>query len=225
VRTQDYRLDTAGVAFGVADRYEFSFANQRFRGSLAPLDALDIEQDIFGIKVRVAGDAVYDQTGNLPQLAVGAQYKRNKGVGGLAALGVSNVRQLGAASDHGVDLYLAATKLYLEQSLLLNGTVRLTKANQMGILGFGGDRHDRYQPMLEMSAAYLLNRKTALGVEYRMKPHNLALDNEKAYYDAFVAWFPTKHVSLTAAYANLGTITVFNPKTQRGWYLSAQVGF
>jgi hypothetical protein len=40
-----------------------------------------------------------------------------------------------------------------------------------------------------------------------------------------VAWFPTKHVSVTAAYAVLGDITVFNPTTQRGAYLSVQTGF
>jgi hypothetical protein len=47
----------------------------------------------------------------------------------------------------------------------------------------------------------------------------------KAYYDAFVAWFPTRNFSVTAAYANLGDITIFNPKKQKGWYLSLQAGF
>jgi hypothetical protein len=50
------------------------------------------------------------------------------------------------------------------------------------------------------------------------------VDPEKAYYDVFAAWFPNKNLSLTAAYANLGTITVFNPRTQKGWYLSLQMG-
>lgn len=36
------------------------------------------------------------------------------------------------------DFYLSATKVILSKSLLLNATVRLTKANQFGILGFGG---------------------------------------------------------------------------------------
>ena len=58
-----------------------------------------------------------------------------------------------------------------------------------------------------------------------MKPRNLGVDKEKDYYDAFVAYFPTKNVSITAAYATLGDITIFNPKNQRGWYLSLQTGF
>lgn len=225
VRTQDYALDSAGVALGWRDRVEVSLAQQQFRGSLAPLQDLGIRQEIVGIKLRLAGDAVYDQDLWLPQLAIGALYKRNKGIAGLGALGVDKVTQLGAKDDSGVDYYLAATKLYLDASVLFNATLRATKANQMGLLGFGGDRGDSYRPMLEVSAAYMINRKLVAGVEYRHKPHNLGVDNEKAYYDAFVAWFPTKHVSVTAAYAVLGDITVFNPKRQRGAYFSVQTGF
>src|SRR5476649_744220 len=174
----------------------------------------------------VAVDAVYEQDSPMPQLAVGVQYKRNKGVGGLGALGVTNVTQLGARDDHGYDYYVSATKILFEQSLLLNGTLRATKANQMGILGFGGDKGDDVRIMPEASAAYLINRKLALGAEYRNQPHNLGADaNARGYYDVFLAYFPTKNVSLTAAYANLGQITIFNTRNQSGWYLSLQTGF
>jgi hypothetical protein len=225
VSTQDYSLDTYGVAVGIADRVEVSLATQDFRGSLAPLNDLRIRQDIVGLKVKLIGDAVYDQDMLLPQIAVGVMAKRNKGIGGLGALGVTKVTQLGAKDENGVDYYVAATKVLLDQSLLLNGTVRATRANQMGLLGFGGDKGDSYQAKLEVSAAYMISRKLVAGVEYRMKPRNLGVDNEKAYYDAFVAWFPSKHVSVTAAYAVLGDITVFNPVRQRGAYLSVQTGF
>jgi hypothetical protein len=225
VRTQDYALASVGMAAGIADRVELSLAQQHFTGSKAPLDQLSIRQDILGIKVKLAGDAVYDQDRALPQIAVGALFKRQRGIGGLAALGVGDVRALGAQDDSGTDLYLAATKIYLDTSLLLNATVRATRANQMGLLGFGGDQGRRYRPMLELSAGYMVNRKLVAGVEYRHKPHNLGVDREGAYYDVFVAWFPNKHVSVTAAYAVLGQITVFNPVRQRGAYLSVQTGF
>jgi hypothetical protein len=225
VSTQDYSLDSYGVAVGLFDRVELSLATQDFRGSLAPLNDLRIKQEIVGVKVKLIGDAVYDQDRALPQIAVGVMAKRNKGVGGLGALGITRVTQLGAKDESGVDYYVAATKILLDQSLLLNGTVRATRANQMGLLGFGGDKGDSYQAKLEVSAAYLISRKLVAGVEYRMKPRNLGVDDEKAYYDAFIAWFPSKHVSVTAAYAVLGDITVFNPTRQRGAYLSVQTGF
>jgi Protein of unknown function (DUF3034) len=225
VKTQDYSLGSYGVAAGFADRVELSLAKQEFKGSLAPLDQLNIKQDIVGVKVKVAGDAVYEQDSALPQIAVGLMYKRNNGVSGLGALGVTSVKQLGAKDDHGIDYYVSATKILLDKSLLLNGTVRATKANQMGILGFGGDKGDRYQAMFEGSAAYLINRKLVAGAEYRMKPHNLGVDNEKDYYDAFLAYFPNKNLSLTVAWVSLGDITIFNNKRQNGVYLSVQAGF
>ena len=225
VRTQHYALDSVGVAAGFADRFEVSLAQQHFKGSLAPLDRLSIKQDILGLKVKVAGDAVYEQDSAMPQVALGVMIKRNRGIDGLGALGVTSVTQLGAVKDHGVDYYVSASKLLLEHSLLLGGTVRATKANQMGLLGFGGDQGNSYRPMLEVSAAYLVNRKLVVGAEYRHKPHNLGVDREKAYYDVFVAWFPNRHVSVTAAYAVLGDITVFNPRRQKGAYLSVQTGF
>ncbi|HEY5799232.1 MAG TPA: DUF3034 family protein [Burkholderiaceae bacterium] len=225
VATQDYRLATSGVAVGLADRVELSFARQDFTGSLSPLNNLKIRQDVFGLKVKLAGDAVYGQDSALPQIAVGAMVKRNKGIKGLEGLGITRATGLGAKDNNGVDLYVSATKLLLSHSLLVNGTLRYTKANQMGLLGFGGDKGDKREAMLEGSVAYLLNRQWVAGLEYRMKPRNLGVDPEKDYYDAFVAWFPNKHFSVTAAYAVLGDITVFNPKRQRGLYLSVQAGF
>ncbi|MFZ6769546.1 DUF3034 family protein [Undibacterium sp. Di26W] len=224
VSTQDYRLRTAGIAIGIADRLEMSLSTQQFTGSQAPLDKLELNQDILGIKLRIAGDLVSDQDSWQPQVAVGVMFKRNQAVKGLGALGITSVRQLGAMDEHGIDYYVSATKLDLDHSLLLNATLRMTKANQMGLLGFGGDKGNQYQLQPEISLAYLLSRKLVAGVEYRSKPHNLGVDKEKAYYDAFLAWFPNKQFSLTLAYVNLGDITIFNPKTQRGWYLSLQVG-
>lgn len=223
VRTQDYALDSFGVAAGVNDRVELSLANQTFKGTGGALNNIKIKQDILGVKLKVAGDAVYDQDSLMPQIAVGVMFKHNNGITGLGA--VNSVKQLGAAHTQGVDYYVAATKILLDQSLLLNATLRLSKANQLGLLGFGGDLHDRYQPLAEVSAAYLINRKLATGFEYRMKPRNLAVDKEKDYYDVFVAYFPTKNFSVTAAYAVLGDITVLNPRNQKGAYISAQIGF
>lgn len=223
VRTQDYGLNSWGVAAGFADRVEVSLAKQRFDGNGAALNGLSIRQDIVGVKVKLAGDAVYEQDSLLPQIAAGVMFKRNQGVSGLGA--VTSVKDLGATRESDTDYYVSATKIVLDKSLLLNATLRATRANQMGLLGFGGAGHNNYQWMPEVSAAYLFNRNLAAGVEYRMKPHNLAIDNEKDYYDAFVAWFPTKNVSVTAAYAVLGDITVLNPTRQKGWYLSLQTGF
>ncbi|MEH3085341.1 MAG: DUF3034 family protein [Xylophilus ampelinus] len=220
VRTRDFALDTAGVAVGLDDRIELSLARQRFdtraAGAALGLGAgFAFHQTIVGAKVRLLGDAVLDSDRWMPQVALGVQHKRND-EGAV-------VRAVGARSASGTDVYLAATKLLLDPGLLLNGTVRWTRANQFGLLGFGGDRSDAYRPQAEVSVAYLLSPRWALGAEARTKPDNLGFAREQAAWDAFLAWAPSRNLSFTLAYVSLGDIATV--RKQRGWYLSAQAGF
>ncbi|WP_372386967.1 DUF3034 family protein [Xanthomonas axonopodis] len=220
VDSGDYRLDVQGAALTVGNRLELSLARQRLDlGTLQdrlglPWNALG--QDVFGAKVRVAGDLVY---GHAPQVSLGVQYKRLRN--GTLPLAI------GARDDHGTDIYVSTSRLLLQGAagyqLLLNGTLRATRANQAGLLGFGGDRRNSYRLVPEVSAAVVLSPSWAVGVEYRDKPNNLGFAREQAWADAFVAWFPSKHVSLTAAFADLGDIATL--ADQRGPYLSLQVAF
>lgn len=241
VNLRDYALDTYGALIGIDNRVEFSVARQSFnleqpgvavRGVLGQTQTGDYKlgQDIYGVKVRVAGDAVLDQDTWMPQIAVGALVKRShSGYGAVPSLG----KALGARSDNGVDYYVAATKLFLNQSLLLNTTVRATKANQFGLLGFGGADDNRYRPQFEASAAYLLRKNLAVGAEYRSKPDNIknALGpgtlRETNAYDVFLAWAVSKNATATLAYVDVGKIApvVSNNHDQRGTYLSIQLGF
>jgi hypothetical protein len=220
VSTGDYRLDSTGVLVGIRDRVEFSVSRQRFDtravGAALGLGAgYAFTQDTFGVKVRIAGDAVLDQDTWRPQIAVGLQYKRNDRGDLLAAIG--------ARDDDGLDAYVSATKLVLDRSLLLNGTVRLTRANQFGILGFGGDRNDAYRAQFEGSIAWLARRDLAIGAEYRAKPDNLGIAAEDDAWDVFVAWAPVEHLSLTVAYVDLGNIVIRDD--QRGLYASLRFAF
>ena len=103
----------------------------------------------------------------------------------------------------------------------MNGTLRYTDANQIGILGFGGDQGSGSLEF-EGSAAYLLTRKLAFGAEFRSKPDQLSIADEDLWWDVFVAWAPTRNVSFTLAYVDLGNVVVAD---QSGAYLSVQVGF
>lgn len=220
VRVSNFVLTSLGAAVGLYDRVELSYARHGFDTgntgrSLGLGEGFTFRQHVFGAKVRLFGDAVYDQASLLPQVSAGIQYKVNDRSDVLRAVGAKDAR--------GVDFYLSATKLFLSESLLLNATLRLTRANQIGILGFGGDRNDRYRPEVEASAAVLLSRNVAVGVEYRTKPDNLRFARESDWFDAFIAWFPTKNVSATIAYVDLGSIA--GRKNQSGVYASLQLGF
>lgn len=223
---RDFELKTYGVAVGVLDRIELTIARQDFEATDTALDGVSVSQDIFGIKVRVFGDAIYSQDNWVPQIAIGAQFKRHRGIDDAGAL--VSPKQLGAKDEDGTDYYLAATKVLLNQNLLLNLQLRYTEANQFGLLGFGGDRDDGYSATVGGSIGYLLTRKFALGAEYRGKSHNLAADDEDAAWDVFAAWAPTRNISVVAAYLNIGSVLA--PVTtvtadQQGPYLSLQAGF
>jgi len=216
----NFDVNTTGASVGLYNRVEVSFNHLWFdTGSTGKALGLGsgftFEQDVVGVKVRLLGDAVYDQDSWIPQVSAGLQYKTTDHANILKAIG---------AKDHeGVDFYLAASRLFLDESVLVNGTLRLTKANQLGILGFGGDTNNSYQPEFEGSVAYLFSKRFAVGGEYRTKPSNLSFTKEDDWKSRFAAYFITKNASVTLAYVNLGTIATI--KNQQGVYVSAQVGF
>jgi hypothetical protein len=197
----------------------------------------DIEMDIIGAKLRLFGDAVYAQDSLMPQVSLGVQHKRNRDFGSgvdvpyLGNVGVPAL--LGARDDSGTDYYLSATKVFLGipagRNLLLNATLRATRANAFGLLGFGRevvnpldgellDRDNGYELEYGLSAAMFVHPNVVVGTEYRSQSNRLdnqpvlgllgapRLAREDDVWDLFVAWLPNKHFSVTGAYVDLGNL-------------------
>ena len=172
-----------------------------------------MRQDVVGVKYHIAGELLYTSA---PQLSLGLQYKKHRDF--------ALPQAVGARDDSGIDVYFAASKLLFNQlagrNVLLNGTVRATKANQTGLLGFGNADNNDYQLMFETSAAILLNYNLAVGAEFKQKPNELAFAREDHWRDVFVAWFANKHLSLVAGHVDLGSIATF--ENQTGYYLALE---
>lgn len=220
VDTGDYQLEVVGGSWSWRNRLELSIAQQKLtHDSLTAALSLptdSISQRIIAAKVRVAGDLIYTP---MPQLSIGVQHKKNLDFLVPAAVG--------AKHDSGTDINLSATKLILggffNRNLLLNGNLRYTKANQTGLVGFGGDKNNSYELLPELSAGVLVNRHWLVGTEYRKKPDNLSFIKEDDWQTVFVGWFPNKRIALVAAWVDLGEVATF--KDQTGWYLSLQGSF
>jgi hypothetical protein len=214
--TDDFTLQAAGIAIGLMDRVELSAATQRFDAS-SVVPGLTLRMQTYGAKVRLWGDAVYDQDSPWPQLAVGVLHKRNTRMAVPTAIGARR------GSD--TDIYLSATKLWLAglvgRNVLANLTLRSTRANQLGLLGFGGDRKSARSLVPEASVAVLLTDRLALGVEYRARPDNLAAFREQDASDVFLAWFPGRNAAVTLAWVRLGSVA--GKASQDGAYLSLQL--
>jgi hypothetical protein len=220
VELKDYALDAYGVAVSYDNRIELSLARQEFAlgtlGKALGVPDKSLRQNIAGMKLRLYGDLIY---GPLPQFALGLQYKSNLDFGIPAAVG--------ARHDDDADFYLSAAKLWLagpfDRNVFANITLRYTRANQGGLLGFGGDRGDSRDVMFEGALGVFLTRHIVVGAEYRQQPDKLGFSPQSDWFDAFVGVFADKHLSLVAAYADLGTVATL--PAQRGWYLSLQVAF
>jgi hypothetical protein len=242
--TQDYGLTAyrrgprlQGTGSSCRSRSRTSMPRQPSHSTASPpfgvTPGQHIKMDVLGVKFKVAGDAVLDSDTLMPQIAVGLEHKR------ASPGSIQSVYNFLGVQNSGTDLYVSATKLFLAQGILVNGTLRATKANQNGLLGFGSAAGGRnsYSLQPEFSVAYLLRKDLAIGVEYRFKPNNLeslgraaglgdAL-REDDWKDIFIAWAPNKHLSLTLAYVDLGRVVpgITGNRKQRGAYLSAQVAF
>lgn len=210
-----FELQSCGFAVGINNRVEFSIDRQRFAlGSVVP--GQDIDQTIVGAKVRLYGDLVVDQDRLWPQFALGAQWKDNTSFGLVP-------KALGADHATGLDVYLAATKLWLDgpldHSWVVDLTLRYSEANQMGLLGFGGNLGG-YRMLPEGSLGFFLTDHIVIGLEYREKPNNLSASREDDAKDVFLAYLPAKWLSLTLAYVDLGQIA--GKQGQSGAYVSVQ---
>lgn len=239
VQTPNFALNAYGAAVGIDNRVELSIARQGLGlGNTGPnLDAAlgapvfgsnyVFNQDIVGAKVRLFGDAVYDQDRWLPQVAIGMQYHHNQNGSLVRALG---------AKPYGTSYYLSGTKVFLDglfgRTTVVDVNLDLTRANQNGLLGFGGINGDRYRLEPQVSAGVFLNRRVVLGGEYRAMPQyqllaNNALGNAVSktsdWKDVYLAYFPSKSVSVTVAYAMLGQIASI--PNQTGPYASFTASF
>ena len=247
----DYSLTTAGAGISLFDRVEISVQRQRLdisagltsnvfalltEGAVTNANSATIEQDIVGAKVKLFGDGVFTQNSWVPQVAIGAQYKKNRdfdsslslpdGTVPLPEIGVPLL--LGAKDDSGTDVYVSATKLWLGTpsgyNLLTNLTARYTKANVFGLLGFGTEENDNAKLEWEGSLALLISPTTAIGTEFRTQTNRLGgLAEEDTVGDAFIAYFPNKSISITAAYVDLGNLPL--QESSSGFYLSVNGNF
>jgi hypothetical protein len=207
VTLKDYKLNSLSLSASIYDTFEVSLAKQTFH--LSTLGG-EIAQQIVGVKYKILGDAVYSPW---PQISVGLQHKTLKDKAIALALG--------ANSTSGTDAYIAATKINLGAlfgyNTVYNLTARATQANELGLLGFGDSANNNYKVMLEASVGILFSQHLAIGAEYRQKPDNLGL-GEDDWIDVFITYIPSKSLSFTLAWVDLGTIA--GAPSQEGIYVS-----
>jgi hypothetical protein len=209
----DYDLTVVAAAFNWDNRVALSISRQRL--NLRILGG-ELKQDVFGAKFRLFGDVLYSRWG---QWSLALEHGRLEDF--------SLPEAVGARDASGTDIVLSGSKVFFAavagRNLLLNAGVRASRANQAGLLGYGGDRGNGYAWLAELSGGIFLDRHWLAGLEYRQKPDNLAFAREDDWYDLFVAYIPNRTVAVTAAWVELGSVAGLSDQT--GPYLSLQATF
>jgi hypothetical protein len=242
----DYQLTTAGVLIGFYDRFELSVQRQTLTvSSRVTSDAVsallpeaikvaapgDITQDVLGVKGKLFGDVIFSENIWMPQMSAGIQFKKNHDFATSLSLSDGSVflpgqgipAILGARDDSGTDVYISASKLWLGgamgNNVLMNLTARATKANALGLLGFGTSSDNSYSLEFEGSVVLLPSAHIAMGIEWRRQGDRLGGPaQEQTAYDIFLAYFPDKSLSVAVGYVDLGSLPF--EKSAKGLYVS-----
>jgi hypothetical protein len=234
LQTNDYKFQNIAIGGTLWKRLELSYSAQLLDaptvGTALTLDER-INQTVIGAKYKLLDAGAKNA---VPAISVGLQLKSASG-------SILDALKAGGAitSTSGTDFYVAATKIfgYRGTNLVLNGTLRATKANQFGLLGFGGgtNGHDSYSIEPEFSAGAFVADNVAIGGEYRFRPNNISSSafgiKEGGAQDLWIVFLPNPHYAVTAAYVDLGQVGPSRKavpaigSTQDGLYLQLQANF
>ena len=188
-------LNDAGVnwwavsaALTFADRVEISggygFVNAHKYGDKS------INTYNLGAKVRFLDENSFD-TAWVPALAVGGVYKYTDS---------RTVEALGL-DDDGFDAYVVASKLITQTPVpvLLSAGLLLSDEVVNGVVG-----HNDYDVVAFGNIDVLPAENVAIGLEYKQGVDAGDGIRNHDYWDAHVAWFVTKRLTLVAAFAETG---------------------
>ena len=171
-----------GVAETFFKRLEVSYSNE----TIAPRGT-NIHKNNVGAKLLLLPENFNDHK-FLPAVSVGSIWKESTNV----APGVN---------DNDFDIYAVATKLITQtpRPVLISGGVLSTKGLVTGVFGF-----DRQRKEIGFANVDILPiDSVAVGFEFKQGARFSDFKNAN-YWDAHVAWFANKNLSLVLAYVNAG---------------------
>jgi hypothetical protein len=208
-----------------------------------------IKMHVVGAKVRLIGEAIYDSDNLIPQVAIGGFYKWNENKTLLETLQADKSKdyeayisvtkiffplstllnvtgRYTAANETGLTGFGDSHKMRVEASL----AYLLKKDTAIGV-EFQQHGHNLEGKNVQLGSGVdltsivnnpaLAPTLNSLGVSAGLV--DSLTQKESNWYDAFVAFFPSKNLSITMAMAYLGDIT-FTPN-QTGFYISLQSSF
>ena len=147
----------------------------------------------------------------LPALTLGIHFKYNDSIDKINHNLGGALKSIGYKDDFGIDYTVTASKTFgklaFGRPVILTGGMRLSKAAQIGLLGFGDD----YRATFEGSVAYLPIDPLCLAYEYRMKRnpyHQISglIEDEDDWHAFSATWIINDNLTLTGVMGLLGNV-------------------
>jgi len=201
--------------------------------------ATDVEAAVPGVNVKntvglhtvsaramLLRDGEFD-TAWMPAVTLGVSYKNNNAIWDINRDLGGLVNAIGVNDNDGWDVTLMASKIVagvLPKPFLVSAGLRSTRAHQIGLLGFGGDR----DIVFEGNMAFFITDRLLIGAEYRQKPDDLnrvgkLVGPEHDWWTVAAAYIVNSHLTVAAAYGHLGNI--LNHEENAAWALQAKWEF
>ncbi len=227
---QNFNVTVYHLNETITDRLEVGFSRTVFNttnllgasGGSTNVGVEELTMDTMHAKVLLL-----KETETLPAVSASLEYKNNRDINTADSNAGGALTAAGLDDDKGIDYCLSATKLFKTEKMpiLVNIGARYTKAAQTGYLGFSDDA----KILPEITLAVLPESNVAVGVEYRSKPDQykdvagIGTFGEEDWSDFFIAYFPTKGLSIVGAVVNFGNIVNRNVNT--GLYMNMKYDF
>lgn len=195
--------------------------------------AIGVAETLFGrLELSYGYEVVAPPSENIKKSSVGAKLLLvPENLGGKAYVPAVSVGTLWKTTDNvaegsddsAFDFYAVATKLVtqLPRPVLLSGGILSTKEQVTGVFGYNEDRDITLFGNVDVLPFSFL----AVGAEYKQGASFDTFKNAD-YWDAHVAWFASKNLTLIGAYVNAGKETsTSNVGLGDGVVVSAQYAF
>ncbi len=163
----------------------------------------------FNARFKLLGEGSFGLP--IPAITAGVHFKYNEGIDSIDRKLAGTLSSLGYKRHYGVDYTLTASKMFgtlaFGRPVILTGGLRLSRAAQLGYLGFGNQCFATF----EGSVAVVATDRIILGYEFRQKKnpykeiHGL-LGPEDNWHAFSVSGIVNENLTISALYGMLGNV-------------------
>ena len=210
---------TFGLTLSLAERFELGYVLEvndfhRLRHDIKrdSKGALDVKEPWIYMSNIHFKTLFIRESKYIPAFAITCEFKINHTIQTMNDNIDKGLDPVGYDDDMGVDFDFSFSKTlkdFFYFPCIINANLRLTRGYYLGLLGFGSN----YTANGELSLAFLIHPKVALGVEARQQNHEMkALPlkgysmEEDTFWDTFVTFFPNRKFSIAVAFCKFGNI-------------------